>query len=259
MSVVVGVLVALAVAAVTGTSGRRLQGSAPVLLPDRPVPARRSPLDLGAVLRDVAAQLRAGAGPAQAWSRVLGVPAAGPVPSTATLLTATSRTGRRPRRGGDDHVQRVRAVTAAAQLSEELGAPLAGVLDRISTAVAADEEAQGEREAALAGPRSTAQVLAWLPLLGVALGALLGADPVGVVLSGGLGTMSAVLGAVLLLAGRGWTAALLSRAAGAGDPPARAARAARAGDVPARAAAVGEAPARAARASGAAAVWFGSR
>ena len=110
---------------------------------------------------------------------------------------------------------------AAARLSDELGAPLAGVLERIASAVAADEEADGERRAALAGPRSTAQVLAWLPLLGVALGALLGADPVAVVLSGGLGTASAVLGAAMLLLGRGWTAALLARAGRAGNDASR--------------------------------------
>ena len=80
----------------------------------------------------------------------------------------------------DGAAQRVRAVLAAARLSDDLGAPLAGVLERIASAVAADEEADGERQAALAGPRSTARVLAWLPLLGVALGALLGADPVAV-------------------------------------------------------------------------------
>jgi len=102
---------------------------------------------------------------------------------------------------------------AAARLSDELGAPLSGVLDRIASAVAADEEAEDERRAALAGPRATARVLAWLPLLGLLLGGLLGADPVGVVLSGGLGTMAAALGAALLLLGRWWTGALLRRAA----------------------------------------------
>ena len=141
--------------------------------------------------------------PVEAWSRALGTAAAGPVPTVDALLAATSRPARRavprpPTRAGrglglradgvaavprtratDGAVQRVRAVLAAARLSDELGAPLAGVLERIASAVAADEEADGERRAALAGPRSTAQVLAWLPLLGVALGALLGADPVG--------------------------------------------------------------------------------
>ncbi|MBO3083416.1 type II secretion protein F [Cellulomonas sp. zg-ZUI188] len=185
---------------------------------------------MSAALVAVSAQLRAGATPVEAWSRTLGVVLAGPAPTVDALLATTSRPGgsrfrrrlrtrlltglptRLPRRAEPGAAQRARAVVAAARLSDELGAPLAGVLERIASAVAADAEAEGERGAALSGPRSTAQVLAWLPVLGVALGALLGADPVGVVLSGGIGTASAVLGIVLVGLGRWWTATLLSRA-----------------------------------------------
>ncbi|GEK20095.1 type II secretion protein F [Cellulomonas xylanilytica] len=248
MSALVGVLVALAVVATAGTGGRPVGTSARRRPVDRIARPRSAP-DLSALLLGVCAQLRAGAAPGDAWSRVLGTVAIGHVPTSGALLTATSRPsgsllrGRGPAgtdtdgpgrftlragsgvrsrvtfggRSDDGGVQRVHAVLAAARLSDDLGAPLAGVLERIASAVAADEEADGERRAALAGPRSTAQVLAWLPLLGVALGALLGADPVAVVLSGGIGTASAVLGAVLLLLGRWWTAALLARAGRAGD------------------------------------------
>ncbi|KQR17119.1 hypothetical protein [Cellulomonas sp. Leaf334] len=242
MSVVVGVLVVLAVVVTAGFGGRRVGLGARERPVDRPARSPAVP-DLAAVLLGVCAQLRAGAAPAEAWSRALGTVADGPGPSIDALLAATSGaaqtrarprvgtrhvrtvTGRRGRsrvrgRSDDGAVQRARAVLAAARLSDELGAPLAGVLERIASAVAADEEADGERRAALSGPRSTAQVLAWLPLLGVALGALLGADPVGVVLSGGLGTLSAVLGVALLVSGRWWTSALLSRAGRAGDDPA---------------------------------------
>ncbi|WP_082515999.1 type II secretion system F family protein [Cellulomonas sp. Leaf395] len=222
MSGLVGVLVALAVIAAAGTGWRAVGAGARVRSVDRPARAGAAP-DLSGVLLGVCAQLRAGAAPVEAWSRAMGTAAVGPVPTVSTLLTATSRPARLRFRGRTDDgaAQRVRAVLAAARLSDELGAPLAGVLERIASAVAADEEADGERRAALAGPRSTAQVLAWLPLLGVALGALLGADPVAVVLSGGLGTASAVLGAAMLLLGRGWTAALLARVGRAGDDASR--------------------------------------
>ncbi|NUU16084.1 type II secretion protein F [Cellulomonas humilata] len=218
MSLVVGALTGLAVAAVAGTRGRRARAAPPQRSAGTVVGARRPGGGLSERLLGVSAQLRAGATPAQAWSRVLGTVADGPVPAAAALLGATVPPRRGPirRRARDGDVQRVRAVLAAAHVSDQLGAPLAGVLERIAAAVAADEEAEGARRAALAGPRSTAQVLAWLPLLGVALGALLGADPVGVVFSGGLGTASAVLGVTLLLAGRWWTSALLSRAGRAG-------------------------------------------
>jgi tight adherence protein B len=218
VSVLVGLLVALAVVAAAGTGGRRVGRSPQGRRVDRPARAGAAP-HLSAVLLGVCAQLHAGATPAAAWSRATGIARIGAVPTAGDLLGATSRPVRWPFRARDNDaaLQRVRAVLAAARLSDELGAPLAGVLERIASAVAADEEAEGERRAALAGPRSTAQVLAWLPLLGVGLGALLGADPVAVMLSGGLGTVAALLGVALLLLGRWWTAALLTRAGRAGD------------------------------------------
>ncbi|WP_249667334.1 type II secretion protein F [Cellulomonas fengjieae] len=229
MSVAIGALVLLAAVAGAGPGGRRVRPQVAHPAVEGPAQARVDG-DLSAALVAVSAQLRAGATPVEAWSRTLGVVLAGPAPTVDALLATTSRPGgsrfrrrlrtrlltglptRLPRRAEPGAAQRARAVVAAARLSDELGAPLAGVLERIASAVAADAEAEGERGAALSGPRSTAQVLAWLPVLGVALGALLGADPVGVVLSGGIGTASAVLGIVLVGLGRWWTATLLSRA-----------------------------------------------
>jgi tight adherence protein B len=108
--------------------------------------------------------------------------------------------------------RRAMAVVAAGRLAATLGAPLAPVLDRVAESISADDEVDGERRAALAGPRSTAAVLGWLPLLGVVLGAALGADPLGVMLRGGIGTASAVAGSGLLIAGRWWTLRLVRRA-----------------------------------------------
>lgn len=159
--------------------------------------------ELSVVLSLAAAQLRAGAPPSETWARVLGRPTAR-VPSVDQLVGTSAR---RP-----GQLQRAAAVVAAARLSDDLGAPLAGVLDRVATGLAADEECEGERRAALAGPRATAQVLAWLPLLGLVLGMALGANPVVVVLGGGLGTVAAAAGVGLVVIGRWWTRALLARA-----------------------------------------------
>jgi len=103
-------------------------------------------------------------------------------------------------------------VVAAARTAHELGAPLADVLARVSESLAADAAERDDVEAALAGPRATARVLAWLPVLGVGLGAALGADPVRVLLGGGLGSTAGVVGILLVVAGRRWTARLLARA-----------------------------------------------
>lgn len=66
-------------------------------------------------------------------------------------------------------------------------------------------------EAGLAGARATATILAGLPLLGVLLGQLVGADPVGFLLGGGLGGWLLLVGAVLLGAGILWSDRIIDR------------------------------------------------
>ncbi|WP_197029884.1 type II secretion protein F [Cellulomonas sp. URHE0023] len=209
MTALVGIAVALAVLVLGVRVPRRL--GARVTPPSGGRRPRVSPTDaqdLSVVLSTVAAQLRSGAPPAEAWARALSR-RVGRVPAVAELVGVPSR---HTRRGREARVQRAAAVVAAARLSDDLGAPLAAVLDRVGAGLAADEECEHERQAALAGPRATAQVLAWLPLLGLVLGVALGANPVAVVLRGGVGTAAAALGAVLVLLGRWWTASLLVRA-----------------------------------------------
>ncbi|QTE31239.1 hypothetical protein J4E96_01255 [Pengzhenrongella sicca] len=159
--------------------------------------------DLAVVVVEVASQLRAGADPRQAWERTLGVavgPTGLPRPDQLEALVGT---------GGHAHVV---AVLAAGRLAGALGAPLAPVLERVAAALGEAGEAEGERRAALAGPRSTAWVLTALPVLGVALGAAVGADPIGVLLGGGAGTAALLAGLALLAVGRWWIARLVRAA-----------------------------------------------
>lgn len=183
---------------------------------------------LAAVLVEVASLLRAGTAPADAWSQVLRIPVPDRVPTVARLAGATGAAGRdgaasrwvggaRRTRGAAGPP--LEAVVAAARVADELGAPLAAVLDQVAAAVVAQAESAAEVAAALAGPRSSARVLAWLPVLGILLGTALGANPAGVLLGGGLGTAAGALGLVLVLVGRWWTAALLRRAARVGGDP----------------------------------------
>lgn len=228
----VGALVGLAVAAVAnprrpaaaadrarpaGPAGRAVRA-----VRARPVawsapPLRRPRRDTGgadgrlaAALVEVASLLRAGLTPADAWSRALGVPVADRVPTVAQLAGRTAAGRRRAGRRGAPGPP-LEAVVAAARVADELGAPLAAVLDQVAAAIAAQAEAAADVDAALAGPRASARVLGWLPALGIALGAALGADPVGVLLDGGIGTAAGVLGALLVAVGHAWSAALLRR------------------------------------------------
>lgn len=60
-------------------------------------------------------------------------------------------------------------------------------------------------DAGMAGARTTAAVLAGLPVLGVCLGQLIGADPLGFLLSGGAGGWLLVVGVTLACCGLLWS------------------------------------------------------
>ncbi|MGC5628218.1 hypothetical protein ACPYO6_08235 [Georgenia sp. Z1344] len=95
-------------------------------------------------------------------------------------------------------------VVAACRVTHATGAPLAEILDRSASGIAESARAAGARTVALAGPRATGRLLGWLPLLGLLLGAAVGADPVAVLLDGGIGTVCLVLGLTFLVAGWWW-------------------------------------------------------
>lgn len=162
----------------------------------------RDPEDLGAqvggLVAEVAALLRAGALPAAAWSE-----ASARRPALArALVTSPDRAVRSAAAG----------VRAALDLAEDVGAPPGDVLDHCRAALAEAAEAETARQAALAGPRSSARLLAALPLLGLLLGAGMGADPLAVFTDGGWGTACLVLGAALMAAGHHWVGRELARA-----------------------------------------------
>ena len=70
----------------------------------------------------------------------------------------------------------------------------------------------GRVRAQLAGPRATAAVLTALPLLGIALGELVGAGPLAVLRSGVLGQLLVVAGVGLAAVGAAWTGRILRQA-----------------------------------------------
>lgn len=99
----------------------------------------------------------------------------------------------------------------AARLAHATGAALAPVLEACADAAREEAEASLARDVALAGPRMSARVLAWLPVAGVALSTLIDsgvlrvlASPVGAALAGAA--------ASLAVAGRWWMRRLVARA-----------------------------------------------
>lgn len=109
-------------------------------------------------------------------------------------------------------------LAACCDIAEASGCPLADVLTRFAAQLEAEDDADAARQIALAGPKATVRLLTWLPLMGLGLGAALGVDPLATLLGTPLGLAALVGGAALTVAGRVWSARLVSMAAGAGTP-----------------------------------------
>ena len=105
-------------------------------------------------------------------------------------------------------------LAACVSVSERSGAPLAGVLDRYAGQLESSVDQQAARDTALAGPQATVRLLTWLPVGGLGLGYLLGADPVGILLGSPLGWFAAAAGIALSVIGRLWSTVLVRQAAG---------------------------------------------
>lgn len=103
-------------------------------------------------------------------------------------------------------------IRHAWQIAESAGAALADVLARIGTDLAAVQDQRRAVTAALAGPRSSALLLAGLPLLGIVLGAAMGADPFGFLFGSPTGRLVCCVGVLLDACGVWWTQRLLARA-----------------------------------------------
>ncbi len=106
----------------------------------------------------------------------------------------------------------LRWLAAAVRVADATGASLAAVVDRVAASARAEADHRREVASSLAAPRATARLLAALPVVGLLMGELLGAHPVGLLLGTppGLGCLAA--GLTLELAGLRWTARMAAAA-----------------------------------------------
>ena len=198
--------------------------------------------DLGLLLTEVASLLRVGATPQRAWTRACGragltegtEPDGDGVPPVLRALADLQHDSwlprwsdgrlywRPPPRGRRTRQRRATAAgvpgaIASCRLSTALGAPLADILQTVAGGVAESGQAEASRRAALAGPRTTARLLACLPVVGLGLGMLVGADPASLLLDGGVGSAVGALGIVLMAVGHLVTRRLIRAATADGD------------------------------------------
>jgi tight adherence protein B len=95
-------------------------------------------------------------------------------------------------------------LAACWRVAVDQGAGLAAGLDRLEGALRADRDQRADLRAQLAGARATAVMLAGLPVLGLLLGAAMGADPLRVLLHSGAGLGCLVVGGLLEGLGLWW-------------------------------------------------------
>lgn len=95
-------------------------------------------------------------------------------------------------------------LAACWRVAVDRGAGLAAGLDRLEGALRAERDQRADLRAQLAYARSTAVMLAGLPVLGLLLGTALGANPLHVVLHSTAGLGCLLVGAVLEGAGLWW-------------------------------------------------------
>ncbi|MFJ9079145.1 type II secretion system F family protein [Streptomyces sp. NPDC102278] len=156
-------------------------------------------------------ELRAGAQPGQALGAALrrttsgadglGAVEAGVLAAAAfggDVVAALREASRQPGAEG------LAGMAACWRVSVDGGAGLAAGLDRLEGALRAERDRQESLRAQLAGARSTAVVLALLPLVGLVIGTGLGADPLAVLLHTPVGWGCLVAGAVLEALGMLW-------------------------------------------------------
>jgi len=121
--------------------------------------------------------------------------------------------------GGSGRDDGVSALAAAWIVAVAAGSPLSPALRGAAAALRDRAEVAREVEVALSGPRSTARLVGWLPLVGIGFSLLLGVDVLGVLTGTPVGVGLLGVGAMLAVVGRLWTAALVRRATPRGGIP----------------------------------------
>ena len=171
--------------------------------------ARESPARSGRVLETceaLAAELAAGQPPGRALERAA---TSGRCSPRSPRRSGSGPTCRRP--GGPRAAPGagdLRVVAAAWQVAHRTGAGLADTLDQVAADLRATRATRRVVDGELASARSTARLVAVLPVLALTMGSGAGGDPWGFLLGEPLGLGCLALGLAFALAGLAWIEAL---------------------------------------------------
>jgi len=163
-------------------------------------------------LRALAAELSAGSTPADALERASGDPPLWPHALAAARFGDSIPRGlRQDAARTSDLAPQLRQLAAAWSVGAAHGGGLVASIERLALSVQAQFELRGVLSSELAAPRATMRMLSALPLVGVAMGYLLGADPIGWFLGSSVGALIAGTAVALTIAGVVWTRRIVGR------------------------------------------------
>lgn len=178
--------------------------------------------DYAKLVRQLAAMLRAGTGPAAAFGLLATIWATGSTRTAADIHTGCTRALAQWRTGGTlqeglaahadanaSHGRLWKRLAWCFAVSEESGAALADLLDTLAEEAETAADMHRALDAALAGPRATSRLLTYLPGIGLGLGQLLGINPLAVLTTHSVGRVALVCGVCLWLGNRFWCARML--------------------------------------------------
>ncbi|MCF2529229.1 type II secretion system F family protein [Yinghuangia soli] len=154
-------------------------------------------------------ELRAGQQPPEAFAAAV-ESVDGPVRARLAEAVAVARIGgdvaaALDRAAGPPGMDSLVRVAACWRIAAERGAGFAAALGRVAAGLRAEEAGHLEAAAELSGARSTARLLALLPVFGIVLGQLAGARPLDVLLHTAPGFVCLVVGLLLVALGLLWT------------------------------------------------------
>ncbi len=113
------------------------------------------------------------------------------------------------------------AVAAAWQVSEQCGAPIAGVMSEVADSLRQERRLADVVTTELAAARASGRIMAFLPVVAVGLGSAVGADPVAFLVGDGIGPWFLLVGVGLSAAGLIWTELIAGGSAPAGSETGR--------------------------------------
>ena len=170
-----------------------------------PVVRRRKAAERARILQALSAlasELEAGQPPSAALSAAAGDPPAWP--QALRAAGAASDVVEALRRDALAHPVLV-MLAACWEVSANSGAGLAAAVTRLAASARQAEDVRVQLEAHLAGPRATARMLGLLPLVGLGLGTVMGAEPIAWLVGTPVGAACALAGAALTALGMWWT------------------------------------------------------